>query len=153
MKVISDCPVSICKRQLMRFLGMAEMAMGRIDQRLLFTAKIFDSLILLHCLRPCRHNFYTHANRISTPIPFFLVTCYLFSFYWFLASFLNLHYIISNAKNHVELCENVNELQHFHLIFDISDIILQSAGADSYQNLTKTIKLYKKHTYKHISGI
>ena len=43
VKVISDFPVPICKRQLIRFLGMAEMAMGRIDQRLLFAAKIFDS--------------------------------------------------------------------------------------------------------------
>ena len=41
-------------------LSWAEMAMGR---RLLFAAKIFDSVILFHCLCPCQQNAYAHANR------------------------------------------------------------------------------------------
>ena len=33
---------------------------------------------------------------------------------------------------------------------DISDIVLQSAGADQHQNLTKASKLYKTHIW-HIT--
>ena len=29
----------------------------------LLAAKIFDSQLLLHCLRPCQQNVYVHANR------------------------------------------------------------------------------------------
>ena len=40
----------------------AEMAIGRIDQRLLFAAKIFDSQYFCFIV-------YAHANRMSTPMP------------------------------------------------------------------------------------
>ena len=95
----------------------AKMTMGRIDHRLLFAAKTlilsnFASLLSMpmptECLRPCQQNVYAQQKLCML-----LATCCLFSFCWFLASLLLLNYIILKAEN-----------------FDISDVILQSAGAD-----------------------
>ena len=92
-------------------LSSTEMANGRTD-RDFYLLPIFLTLnnfvplsasMPAEFLRPCQ-------KKLRAVV----VTCCLFSFYWFLSPFLPLHYNIFKARNHVDLCESV-KLQHLQL--------------------------------------